>query len=70
MKYFEVFCYNKSFKIDLHSIMENNKRPDFKVYNNSCICLKNAEFGESEYKISLDEITKKVEVHNPKERVL
>lgn len=35
--YFEVFCYNffynKGFKIDLHPIMENNKRPDFKVYN-------------------------------------
>lgn len=35
--YFEVFCYNffynKGFRIDLHPIMENNKRPDFKVYN-------------------------------------
>ncbi len=31
---------------------------------------KNAEFGESDYKISLDEIIKKVEVYNPKERVL
>jgi len=35
--YFEVYCYNffynKGFKMDLHPIMENNKRPDFKVYN-------------------------------------
>lgn len=35
--HFEVFCYNffynKGYKIDLHPIMDNNKRPDFKVYN-------------------------------------
>ena len=35
--YFEVLCYNlfynKGYRIDLHPIMGNNKRPDFKVYN-------------------------------------
>lgn len=35
--YFEIFCYgflcSKGFEIELHPIVKNSKRPDFKVYN-------------------------------------